>query len=109
MPVCHVTGLANGTLLTTPCIVHARYESMLHLNVIRTCPLSKFVRNSVVSTFLLAVLQRHFPCEDLDKQNRTVDRTAHSSKQLGLEDSFKQSNFSLHARLAGKFTWVVTA
>ena len=60
MPVCHVTGLVDGTLLTTRFIVHTRYESMLHLDVIRTGPLSKFVRNSVVSTFLHAVLHQLF-------------------------------------------------
>ena len=59
--VWHVTGLVLDTLLTTRYIAHTRYESMLHLDVIRTFPSSKFVRNSVVSTFLLAVLHRRFP------------------------------------------------
>ena len=61
MLVCHVTGLLDGTPLTIRYIVHNRYESMLHLDVIRTCLLSEFVRNSFVSTFLVAVLHRHFP------------------------------------------------
>ena len=57
----HVTGHMADTLLTTRYIVHTRYESMMHLDIIRTCPLSKSVGNSFVSTLLLAMLQRRFP------------------------------------------------
>ena len=48
-------------LLTTRYIVHTRYESMLHLDFIKTRPLSKVVGNSFLSHLLLAMLQRRFP------------------------------------------------
>lgn len=96
----HVTGLMADTLLTTRYTVHTRYESMLHLDVIRTCLLSKFVRNSFVylSPCDVAAALSLIDSEGLDKQNRTVDRNAHPPQAV------RARSINLHARLAAKFT-----
>lgn len=98
MPVCHVTGLVDGTLLTTRCIVHTRYEAMLHLDVI-SCTQQRCV--NLFPCGIAAALSL-IACEDLDKHDRTVDRTVHSPQAA------RARKISLHARLAAKFTWVVT-